>query len=1203
MAAGRNPTFDATMDISFPTDQNSPEAHAAIRQLADTAKTIVWMTDAAGVFTYVNRSASFLFDKSKAIHVSSWMQCIHTDDRERVTAVVAQEMAARAEYQVEYRIRRSDGSIRWMMGTAAPRFAAGGGFLGYNGSVIDVTDRHEALENLARSEAEHRLLTENSSDMISHHALDGTLLYVSPSVRRAFGYAASELIGTDFFAHVHPDDAQLIRDEIFKQIETGTESGLIEFRKRHKDGRYIWIGTKAQILVNPVTKEATGIVAVSRDVTFERQAREELGKREERFRSLANLSSDWYWEMDENHRFTFVSEGARRLIGARPQRILGRSREDLARHLSDQGLAECFAKIMRHEPFREIRCAVRRPAKGMTRYASISGEPVFEAGVFKGYRGVGRDITGEIEIAEKLAQLADENRALIENSLDMLAVFDAQGRFLRVNEASREITGYEPSELLGRCYLDFVAADDARKTETIITALSARKTRVRNFENRWVRKDGDPVHLSWNVRWSGERQLGYAVARDVSETYRTQAELNQTKDRLYAMVENIGDAFFAVDSQWRILYANRKTAEFVNRAQSALVGRIMWEAVPEILGSSVFPEYQKAMATRATSFFDAYYEPADAWVEVRVYPYENGLTVYFHDISARREAEQAIRSNEHRLRELIEMTPAGYVLADAQGVLADVNPALCAMSGYRQEELIGQPLARLFPVCPFGDALSVTGGATSVQTCEAAIRHNNGHLVYVLVNANIRRDANGHALSLTAFATNISERKQAEARLEQLATHDTLTGLPNRALLNDRLQQMLDSAPRGASIAVMFIDLDRFKEVNDSIGHESGDILLREVGRRLQKNLRPSDLVARLGGDEFVVVTHCSRDADSAAAVADKLLAALAAPADIAGYEVFVAASIGISMYPRDGKTKELLFQNADTAMYRAKGAGRNGYRFFEEEMSVAAKTRMMLEQSLRRALERGEFELHYQPRIHLRTMAIVGMEALIRWHHPHLGEIPPMQFIPIAEERALVEPIGRWVLEQACAQTRRLMDRFGRSLRVSVNLSARQLKCTDIVAQVDAALRKADLPPHLLELELTESAIIDDIEASARVLEELKRLGIALSVDDFGTGYSGLAYLRRFPLDTLKLDRSFVTQEDHGISGFKFIKAFVDLAHTLNLSVVAEGVETNDTLQMLRDAACDEAQGFLLARPLSLQAFETYLSRLPAVDSRRKSI
>jgi EAL domain-containing protein (putative c-di-GMP-specific phosphodiesterase class I) len=271
--------------------------------------------------------------------------------------------------------------------------------------------------------------------------------------------------------------------------------------------------------------------------------------------------------------------------------------------------------------------------------------------------------------------------------------------------------------------------------------------------------------------------------------------------------------------------------------------------------------------------------------------------------------------------------------------------------------------------------------------------------------------------------------------------------------------------------------------------------------------------------------------------------------------------------------------------------------------MSVAAKTRMMLEQSLRRALERGEFELHYQPRIHLRTMAIVGMEALIRWHHPHLGEIPPMQFIPIAEERALVEPIGRWVLEQACAQTRRLMDRFGRSLRVSVNLSARQLKCTDIVAQVDAALRKADLPPHLLELELTESAIIDDIEASARVLEELKRLGIALSVDDFGTGYSGLAYLRRFPLDTLKLDRSFVTQEDHGISGFKFIKAFVDLAHTLNLSVVAEGVETNDTLQMLRDAACDEAQGFLLARPLSLQAFETYLSRLPAVDSRRKSI
>ncbi|MDB5769873.1 MAG: domain S-box protein [Burkholderia sp.] len=565
-----------------------------------------------------------------------------------------------------------------------------------------------------------------------------------------------------------------------------------------------------------------------------------------------------------------------------------------------------------------------------------------------------------------------------------------------------------------------------------------------------------------------------------------------------------------------------------------------------------------------------------------------------------RAAEYAI--SEQRFRELIEITPAGYILSDAQGVLVAVNPALCHMSGYTREELIGRSLNELFPVCPLDDALFIPGGVSAVHAREVAVKHKHGHLVYVLVNAVIKRDDLGNGLSLTAFLTDITERKQAEWRLERLATHDALTGLPNRAMLNERMQQMLESAPRNDSIAVMFIDLDRFKEVNDSLGHEPGDIALREVGRRLQKNLRPSDIVARLGGDEFVVVANCSQGSESAERIVDKLFTAFAAPVDIAGQEVYVGASIGISMFPQDGTTKEVLFQNADTAMYRAKAAGRKTYRFFEAEMSLEAKTRMMLEHSLRRALDRNQFELHYQPRIHLKTMAIVGMEALIRWNHPQLGQVSPMQFIPIAEEKGLIDQIGRWVLDEACMQARRLMDKYNRSLCVSVNVSARQLKSRDILGQVDDSLKKADLPPRLLELELTESALIEDIEMSASVLKELKKLGILLSVDDFGTGYSGLAYLRSFPLDTLKLDRSFVTQQDDGISSFKFIKAFVDLAHTLNLSVVAEGVETNETLQLLRDAACDEAQGYLLARPLTLEAFETYLSRLPNGEAKAKS-
>ncbi|MEN3294262.1 MAG: hypothetical protein V7642_3515, partial [Burkholderiales bacterium] len=893
------------MNTRSTPDQHFVQAQTVFRKIADSAQMLVWMTDIDDLIVYINQGASSGFEKQFQLHASMWLEFVHPDDRARIAGIVVQAKAVRAEYQVEYRIVTSDGAARWMTGSASPRFKDNGDFDGYIGTLLDVSDRQAA--------------------------------------------------------------------------------------------------------------------------------REELGRREERFRSLTNLSTDWYWETDENERFTFVSDGVERLFGTDPNLIIGKSRLDLAVYLNQPGLAECFRKIAVRQPFKNIRYATSWSVKGVMRYTSLSGEPVFDNGVFKGYRGVGRDITGEVEAAETLAQLAAENKALIENSLDMLTAFNEEGRFLRVNEAAREIIGYEPEELLGRRHLEFTIPDDREKTMAIAAGLRDGKNTVQNFENRWIRKDGSIVHLSWAVRRANDRGLTYATARDVTESYRTQGELHKSNARLFAMLESIGDAFFSVDRDWRVTYVNRKTAEFVGLTPDEMIGKLVWEAAPGIRLSSVFPYYEKAMASREANFFEAYYEPARAWLEIRAYPFEDGLSVFFHDVTARRKAGNAIRENEQRLRELIEMTPAGYILTDAQGQIVAVNPALCDMSGYTQEELIGRTLKELFPVCPADGAFSVRGGIRSVHGKEAAVRHKQGHLVYALVNANIKRDAEGDALSLTAFLTDITERKQAESRLEQLATHDELTGLPNRALLNDRVQMMLNSAPRNETIAVMFIDLDRFKEVNDSLGHEPGDILLREVGRRLQKNLRPNDIVARLGGDEFVVVAHCSQGPDSAERIVEKLFSAMAAPVDIAGQEVVVGASIGISMFPRDGTTKEVLFQNADTAMYRAKAAGRKTYRFFEPEMSVEAKTRMTLESTLRRALDRNEFELHYQPRIHLKTMAIVGMEALIRWNHPQLGQVLPLQFIPLAEEKGLIDAIGRWVLEEACTQTRRLMDKYKRSLCVSV--------------------------------------------------------------------------------------------------------------------------------------------------------------------------
>jgi diguanylate cyclase (GGDEF)-like protein/PAS domain S-box-containing protein len=1175
-----------TTDVPRPRYQ-AAVGKTALRQLADSAPMIIWMTDANGACIYVD--AGDMQVAPADVHLAVWVDFIHSSDLPRVGPEFQAARKALKNYQLEYRILRSDGSTRWIRSSGAPRFSADGGFIGYVGAIIDISSHHQALSELARSEATHRLLTDNSSDLIFHHAAGGKLLNVSPACKRMLGYEAAELIGTNLLEVVHPDDASILL-KLGARYTAGGEGELVEVRVRHKQGHYIWIASAAKLLFDPVTGAQCGAVSVARDITLERQAKEELARREERFRSLTDLSSDWYWEADEHDRITFISEGARRLCGVELQRVLGKTRRELAFDQRDLLQADYFGRIARREAFRDLRYRSNWSPGHAHHHVCISGEPLFENGVFKGYRGVGRDITEEMAVAERLAHLAAENKAVIDNSLDIMVLSDIEGRILRINDACLRILGYRPDELQGRDCLDLVAPQDRERTLALCQRLRIEQT-ASNFENCWVKRDGSLAHLSWSLRCSSETGLTYATARDIGEARRTRDELHQSNRRLYAILESIDDAFFALDNDWRCTYANHKTAQFVGHPVQELVGKLLWEVVPQIVETTFYAEYLQAMQTRRTSFFVGYWEAADAWLDVRVYPSDSGISVFFHDITARRKAEIAIRDSEQRFRQLIEMTPAGYVLTDAQRILVDVNPALCGMSGYLKEQLVGRHLKELFPVFPIAPDLLDIGAPASAHGREAVLRHRDGQPVYVLVNLNIGRDALGNARELTAFITDITERKQTEARLEQLATHDTLTDLPNRSYLNERLQQMLEQADGQTPIAVIFIDLDRFKEVNDSLGHEQGDVLLCEVARRLQRNMRPTDVVARLGGDEFVVAAHCSEGVDSAAAIADKLLAVLAEPIDVDGHEVFVGASAGISLFPRDGQTREALFQHADTAMYRAKMAGRNGYRFFEQEMSVEAKTRMTLEQSLRRALERDEFELHYQPRLDLANGRLLGMEALLRWNHPQLGQVSPLQFIPIAEERGFIEAIGRWVLEEACAQTRRLTDRIGRPLRVSVNLSARQLKCHDLREQVQQALLKAGLAPQMLELELTESALIEDMEVSASRLGELKQLGILLAVDDFGTGYSGLAYLQNFPLDVMKLDRSFINRRTDGSRDRQFIKALIDLAHTLNLSVVAEGIDSDETLQFLRACSCDEGQGYLFSRPLPIDEFEKLLA------------
>ena len=458
--------------------------------------------------------------------------------------------------------------------------------------------------------------------------------------------------------------------------------------------------------------------------------------------------------------------------------------------------------------------------------------------------------------------------------------------------------------------------------------------------------------------------------------------------------------------------------------------------------------------------------------------------------------------------------------------------------------------------------------------------HNGRH--YHVVGTPLK-DAEGEVSQMVLIYTDITDRKAAASEIERLAFFDSLTGLPNRVLLKDRLLQMLCRSSRHQEmVALLFIDLDRFKEVNDTLGHNTGDRLLQQVAARLTSCLRGCDTVGRLGGDEFVVLLEGVQDKQGVVEVTNKLLAALAQPVNLDACEVFTGGSIGISLFPKDGEDIDTLFKNADTAMYYAKEQGRGNYCFYSADMHSSSLEMLTLGSYLRHALDRQELFLVYQPQICTQTGAIVGVEALLRWNHPHLGLVAPDRFIALAEETGMILPISTWVVQEACMQAVRWSNQGLPQIRVAVNVSAKQFRHSGLVATVQKALELSGLAPHLLELELTEGMLIENVSATKSILHKLKTMGVSLAIDDFGTGYSSLSYLKHFPLDRLKIDKSFVQEiEDGSGDSAAIVKAVIALAHTLKLTVIAEGVEQQRQIEFLEEHGCEEMQGYFFSRPV----------------------
>jgi diguanylate cyclase (GGDEF)-like protein len=473
------------------------------------------------------------------------------------------------------------------------------------------------------------------------------------------------------------------------------------------------------------------------------------------------------------------------------------------------------------------------------------------------------------------------------------------------------------------------------------------------------------------------------------------------------------------------------------------------------------------------------------------------------------------------------------------------------------------------------------------------VYRRNGDIIWISENARALFDADGRCVGYEGTVEDVTERKRYQARIEQQANYDTLTGLANRSLLQDRLEQaLLTASSYNSRLAVVFVDLDRFKFINDSLGHHIGDRLLKTMADRLESCVRDCDTVARLGGDEFVVLITGQTAPDQVRAVVERMLAVVAQPWITDQGEFNVSCSVGVALYPNDGTDAQTLLKHADSAMYRAKDSGRNNFQFFTRELNTLMTERLEMESRLRRALERDQFLLHYQPRIELCSGSIIGAEALIRWKLPEQGIVAPGRFIPLAEETGLIVPIGKWVLREACAQNKAWQDAGLEPIVVSVNVSARQFRQDNLVRTVAEVLEETGLEARYLELELTESMVMHDAAQLVAMLGELKRLGVHISVDDFGTGYSSLSYLKRFPVDRLKVDRSFVEHLATDSDDATIVHAIITLGHNLGLKVVAEGVEQPEQVSFLRLNQCDEAQGYFFCRPIEATALADRLRK-----------
>ena len=1036
----------------------------------------------------------------------------------------------------------------------------------------------------------------------------GKFVYVSPLFQKLSGYSYADLAGKNPVDYIYPDDREVVRKKAIKSLK-GKSSDAYEYRFIRKNGEFMWI---LEMVTSITYKKEHAALVSFMDITERKKMEETIHQSEERYRTILDVMEEGYFEVDLAGNFTFVNDADCRILGHSREELIGSSFKG---HLSEEDYATLYNAFGRiystGKPERGIFYSAIR-GDGTAGFAEVTGFPLRnKKGEVIGFRGIGRDMTEYRQMEEALRQSEEKHRNIIETIQDGYCEVDLEGNFTFFNDSTCEIYGYSREELMGMNHRQIADKENSKKVFEAFNEIYKTGETGGIFEYEIIRKDGTrrQVEVSASlIKDSSDKPIGFrGMSRDITERKQAEETTRQSEERYRTILDEMADAYFEVDLAGNYTFVNDSICHHLGYPREELIGTsFRGQNAKEDIETlyNAFTKIYRTGKPERDIFYKVIRKDGTAgFAETVGFPLQNkkGEVIGFRgvgrDITERRQMEEALRQSEERYRTIIKEMEEWYFETDLTGNITFFNDIFANVLGYSHKELTGlnfqsfikkeeaDSVYRLF------NQVFKTGKPTRNFPYEFI--RTDGTVTSAEFSIFPKRDNEGKICGFRGVGHDITERKLAEEKIQYMATHDALTGMPNRLMFNQLLNHAIQSARRyQRQFAVFFIDLDHFKNINDSMGHEAGDILLQEIAARLKQTLRAVDVAARLGGDEFVVLIEEVSDLSNVATVARKVLTSIIKPMTIMEQECRITASIGISIYPKDAEEEQTLMKNADMAMYLAKEEGKNNYQFYSEDIQSKSLEHRSIETNLRFALERNEFSLHYQAKVDFKTNVINGVEALLRWQNPNLGSVTPMQFIPVAEETGLIVSIGRWVMKTACEQNVAWQREGLPPVCMAVNLSPRQLTDDNLIDDIRMVLHDSGMAPNLLELEITESMVMHNPARIISILAKIKSMGVRLAIDDFGTGYSSLAQIKHFPIDTLKVDRSFIRNIPQDAEDKAITEAIIAMGKTLSLTVVAEGVETVEQLNFLKDHSCDEMQGYYFSKPIIPEQFADLLRK-----------